>query len=335
VRATEHTSPSGSATKVIRVREHGPPEVMTSEEESLPRPNQGEALVRIGAAGVNFIEIYQRSGRYQRPLPFVPGTEGAGTVVDLGPGVESLRVGDRVASVRLRGSYAEYAVARAEHLVPIPEEIDMETAAAVMLQGMTAHYLVTTIYPLRPEEWCLVHAGAGGVGRLLCQLAAMRGARPIATVSTDEKAQAALAAGAEAVIRYDRTDFVEEVRGLTEGSGVSVVYDSVGRTTFEGSLDVLRPRGMLVLFGQSSGAVAPFDPQVLNRKGSLFLTRPTLADYTSTREELIWRAGELFAWIRDGKLDVHVHARYPLDQAAAAHRAMEARETTGKLLLVD
>jgi NADPH2:quinone reductase len=200
---------------------------------------------------------------------------------------------------------------------------------------MTAHYLVATIYPLRAGEWCLVHAGAGGVGRLLCRLAAMRGARPIATVSTDEKARIAQEAGAEAVIRYDRTDVVQEVRGLTGGSGVSVVYDSVGRATFEGSLDALRPRGVLVLFGQSSGAVAPFDPQTLNRKGSLFLTRPKLADYTATREELLWRAGELFAWIRDPKLGVHVHARYPLDQAAAAHRALEARETTGKLLLVD
>ena len=320
--------------KVVHVREYGPPEVMTNEEGPIPRPMEGEALVRIEAAGVNFIDTYQRSGQYRHALPFVPGTEGAGTVVDVGPGIESIRVGDRVASVRFRGSYAEYAIVRAEHLVPVPEAISTETAAALMLQGMTAHYLVATIYPLRAGEWCLVHAGAGGVGRLLCQLAAMRGARPIATVSTDEKAGVAREAGAEATIRYDQADFVAEVRSLTGGSGVSVVYDSVGRTTFEGSLEALRPRGMMVLFGQSSGAVAPIDPQVLNRKGSLFLTRPTLKDYTATREELLWRAEELFAWIRDGKLDVHVHARHPLDQAAVAHRALEARETIGKLLLL-
>jgi len=326
-------SANDQTMRVVRVNACGGPEALVREVEAIPEPGEGEALVRLETVGVNFIEIYQRTGQYKRPLPFVPGTEGAGTVVAVGPGVGTAKVGERVASVRLRGSYAEYAVAPAEHLVSVPEGMSTEIAGALMLQGLTAHYLVTSTYPLEPGQWCLVHAGAGGVGRLLCQLAAMRGARVIATVSTEEKARVAGEAGAEAVIRYDQTNFVEEVRTLTGGAGVPVVYDSVGRVTLEGSLDALAPRGMLVLFGQSSGAVPPLDLQVLNRKGSLFLTRPSLVHYTATPDELAWRTGELFGWVMANRLDVHIHARYSLDEAADAHRALEGRGTVGKVVL--
>jgi len=320
--------------RAIEVHTPGDAGVLRLEEVPDPRPAAGEALVRVEAVGVNFIDVYQRTGLYPRPRPFTPGTEGAGVVLAVGDGVTSVRVGDRVASEGLRGSYAELAVAPAERLVVLPDDVETRTAAAVMLQGMTAHYLATSTYPLSPGDWCLVHAAAGGVGLLLCQIAARRGARVIGTTSTPEKAALALEAGAHEVVRYTEQDFVSEVRRITAGHGVQVAYDSVGRTTFEGSLDCLARRGMLVLFGQSSGPVPPVDPQVLNRKGSLFLTRPTLAHYTATREELVARASDLLAWIGDGTLAVRIDRAYPLADAAEAHRALESRRTTGKVLLV-
>src|SRR5690349_9059155 len=265
--------------KAIRVHTPGGPEALHLEDIPEPQPGPGEAVVRLEATGVNFIEVYQRMGLYPVPTPFTPGGEGAGTVVAIGAGVSSVRVGERVASQDLRGSYAEYSVASADRLVTLPDAIDARTGAAAMLQGMTAHYLATSTYPLRRGDWCLVHAAAGGVGLLLCQIAAARGARVIGTVSTAEKEALAREAGADEVIRYTEQDFVAEVRRITEGRGVQVVYDSVGKTTFDGSLDCLARRGMLVLFGQSSGPVPAFDPQILNRKGSLFLTRPSLGAY--------------------------------------------------------
>ena len=320
--------------KAIRVHELGGADVLRLEEVPDPQPGPGEVLVRTEAIGVNFIEVYQRKGLYPLARPFTPGREAAGTVVAVGDGVTSPRVGDRVATEGLRGSYAELAVAPADRLVALPDGIDTRTGAAVMLQGMTGHYLATSTYPLSPGDTCLVHAAAGGVGLLLCQIAARRGARVIGTVSTPEKDALARAAGAHEIIHYTRQDFVAEVRRLTGGRGVRVVFDSVGQATFEGSLDCLAPRGMLVLFGQASGPVPPFDPQRLNHKGSLFLTRPNLAHYVATREELVARSSDLLAWIADGSLRVHIDRSYALADAAAAHRALEARETTGKVLLV-
>jgi NADPH2:quinone reductase len=320
--------------KAIRVHVPGGGDVLRPEEIADPQPGPGEALVRVEAAGVNFIEVYQRKGQYPLPMPLTPGAEGAGTVVAVGPNVTSVRVGDRVASETLRGSYAELAVANAERLVALPDGVDTRTGAAVMLQGLTAHYLTTSTYALKAGEVCLVHAGAGGVGLLLCQIASRIGARVIATVSTEEKAALARGAGAHDVILYTRQDFVAEVKRLTDGRGVQVVYDSVGRTTFDGSLDCLTRRGMMVLFGQSSGPVPPLDPQALNRKGSLYLTRPTLGHYVATREELVARATELLGWVADGSLEVRVDRAYPLAEAAEAHRALEARETKGKVLLI-
>jgi NADPH2:quinone reductase len=320
--------------RAIRVHDVGDADVLRLEEVPDPRPGPGEALVRVETIGVNFIEVYQRKGLYPLARPFTPGREAAGTVVAVGDGVTSPRVGDRVATEGLRGSYAELAVAPADRLVALPDGIDTRTGAAVMLQGMTGHYLATSTYPLSPGDTCLVHAAAGGVGLLLCQIAARRGARVIGTVSTPEKDALARAAGAHEIIHYTRQDFVAEVRRLTGGRGVRVVFDSVGQATFEGSLDCLAPRGMLVLFGQASGPVPPFDPQRLNHKGSLFLTRPNLAHYVATREELVARSSDLLAWIADGSLRVHIDRSYALADAAAAHRALEARETTGKVLLV-
>lgn len=320
--------------RAIVVRETGGPEVMRLEDASDPRPGPDEALVRLDAIGVNFIEVYQRKGLYALPLPFTPGAEGAGTVVAVGDGVASVRVGERVASETLQGAYAELAVARAERLVALPDAVDTRTGAAVMLQGLTAHYLATSTVPLAAGDWCIVHAGAGGVGLLLTQIATRMGAHVISTVSTAEKEVLARAAGAAHVVRYTETDFAAEARRLTNGRGVRVVYDSVGRTTFDRSLDALASRGTMVLFGQSSGPVPPFDPQVLNRKGSLFLTRPTLGHHVATREELVARANELLGWVADGSLRVRVGAAYPLGAAAEAHRALEARETTGKVLLI-
>jgi len=320
--------------KAIRIHQIGGPEVLRLEETADPRPGPGEALVQLEAIGLNFIEVYQRTGLYRSSLPFTPGGEGAGRVMALGEGVTNIRPGDRVASTNFMGAYAELSRVPAGRLVPIPDGIETRLAAAALLQGMTAHYLAVSTYPLAPGSWCLIHAAAGGVGLLLCQIARARGARIIGTVSTPEKAALAAKAGAEHIVLYTQQDFVAETRRITAGQGVSVVYDSVGRSTFEGSLDCLSPRGMLVLFGQSSGSVLPIDPQLLNSKGSLFLTRPTLGHYVASREELLSRAGDLFNWIREGKLEVRIDRTYPLAEAAAAHRALEGRETTGKVVLI-
>jgi NADPH2:quinone reductase len=320
--------------KAIRVHQSGGPEVLQLEDVAEPRPDPGEALVRLEATGLNFIEVYQRRGLYSVPLPWVPGSEGAGQVSEVGAGVTALKPGDRVASVNLIGSYAEMARAPAERLVALPGAIDTRTGAALLLQGLTAHYLALSTYPLAKGEWCLVHAAAGGVGLLLCQIARLRGAQVIGTVSTAEKATLAAQAGAAEIVNYTTQDFVSEVRRITGGRGVAVVYDSVGRSTFEGSLDCLSPRGMLVLYGQSSGPVPPVDPQVLNSKGSLFLTRPTVGHYVATRQELLARAKDLFDWIQQGTLKVRIDRTYPLRDAAEAHRALERRATAGKVLLV-
>jgi len=294
----------------------------------------GRVRVKLRASSLCHSDLSAMSGVLGHPAPFVPGHEGAGDVVEVGAGVTSVKPGDRVASTSLRGSYAELARAPVDKLVPVPDEVETSVAAAVLLQGLTAHYLATSTYPLAQGSWCLIHAAAGGVGLLLCQIAKARGARVIGTVSTDEKAALATQAGAEHVVLYTRQDFVSEARRLTGGHGVSVVYDSVGKTTFEGSLNSLAPRGMLVLFGQSSGPVPPVDPQVLNTKGSLYLTRPTLTHYTASSSELLTRARDLFAWMEAGKLQVRIDRTYPLADAAAAHRALEGRETKGKVLLL-
>jgi NADPH2:quinone reductase len=319
--------------QAVRVHEPGGPEVLRHEAVDVPTPGAGQALVRLDAAGVNFIDVYKRTGQYKIPLPGTLGEEGAGTVEAVGDGVADVRPGDRVAWASVMGSYAEYAVVPAWRLVKVPDAVDTRLAAALMLQGMTAHYLATSTWPLEPGHRCLVHAAAGGVGLLLVQIAKKRGAFVIGTVGSDEKAELARRAGADEVIVYTRQDFAAETKRLTDGRGVHVVYDSVGKTTFLPGLDVLAPRGLMALFGQSSGAVGPLDPQVLNQKGSLFLTRPTLAHYTATPEELRARAGELFGWVADGSLDVRVGAEYPLAEAAEAHRALEGRRTTGKVLL--
>jgi len=311
----------------IRVHQPGGAESMRVEELPTPAPGPGEALVRIEACGVNFIDVYQRSGQYKVPLPARLGLEGAGFVEGVGAGVAAVKPGDRVAWANLPGSYATHAALSADRLVPVPAGLDARTAAAVMLQGMTAHYLATSTFPLRPGHTCLVHAAAGGVGLLLCQIASRAGARVIGTASGD-KAGLAREAGAAEVIDYTRTDFSTQVKGL------DVVYDSVGRDTFAKSLRCLRPRGMLVLYGQSSGAVEPFDPQLLSQGGSLFLTRPTLAHYTATRDELLARSADLFRWIANGELRVRVGATFALADAARAHEALEARRTTGKVLLL-
>jgi NADPH2:quinone reductase len=320
--------------KAIRIHETGGPEVLRLEQVPDPHPESGEAVVRLEAIGLNFIEVYQRTGLYRSALPFTPGGEGAGRVVAVGQDVSAVKPGDRVASTSLRGSYAELARAPVDKLVPIPNAVETTLAAAVLLQGLTAHYLATSTFPLTQGSWCLIHAAAGGVGLLLCQIAKSRGARVIGTVSTEEKASLAAQAGADHIVLYTRQDFVAEARRLTGGRGVEVVYDSVGQTTFEGSLNSLAPRGMLVLFGQSSGPVPPVDPQVLNTKGSLYLTRPTLTHYTGSRSELLTRARDLFDWIEAGSLQVRIDRTYPLVEAAAAHRSLEGRETKGKVLLL-
>lgn len=321
--------------RAVRVHAPGGADALRVEDVPVPRPGPGEALVRVEAAGVNFIDVYKRTGLYPVPLPATLGEEGAGTVVGVGDGVDVVRAGDRVAWASVLGSYAEYAVVPAAKLVPLPDAVTARQGAALMLQGMTAHYLATSTYPLRAGDRCLVHAAAGGVGLLLVQIARMRGAHVIGTAGSDEKAELARAAGADEVIVYARDDFAAEVRRRTDGAGVQVVYDSVGESTFLRGLDVLAPRGMMVLFGQSSGPVAPVDPQLLNRKGSLFLTRPTLGHYVATRDELLQRARELFGWVGGGALALRIGAEYPLAEAAAAHRALEGRRTTGKVLLSD
>ena len=321
--------------KAIRVNEHGGPEVLSYEEVGLPEPGPGQARVRLAASGVNFIDVYVRTGVYPGEPPFTLGQEGAGEVDAVGEGVDEVSVGDSVAYASVPGAYAEYAVVPAERLVPFNATlVEARVAAAVLLQGMTAHYLTHSTFPLEEGQTALVHAAAGGVGLLLVQMAKMRGARVVGTAGTEEKARLAREAGADEVILYTEQDFVEETRRITGGEGVDVVYDSVGKDTFEGGLDCLRRRGCMVLFGASSGQVPPFDIQTLNSKGGLFLTRPALGHYTATREELLWRAESLFSWIGQNNLSVRIGGTYALSDAAQAHRDLEGRKTTGKLLLV-
>ncbi len=320
--------------RAIRVPQYGGPEAMRLEELPTPRPTDGQVLVRLEAAGVNFIDVYQRSGLYKNPLPVALGLEGAGVVEAVGPGVTSVRAGDRVAWTGVPGSYATHAVVPAERVVTLPAGLDARAGAAAMLQGMTAHYLAHSTYPLKRGDACLVHAAAGGVGLLLCQMAKRAGARVIGTVSTDAKAALAREAGADEVILYTRQDFETEVKRLTGGQGLQVVYDSVGRDTFDKGLNCLAPRGYMVLYGQSSGPVGALDPQVLNARGSLFLTRPSLFHYIATRPELERRAGDVLGWIQKGELKLRIGATFPLAEAARAHQELEARRTTGKVLLV-
>ncbi len=318
----------------VRVHGFGDAGVLICEEVPLPQPDGDQVRVKIEAAGVNFVDIYERKGLYPLSLPATAGKEGAGTVDAVGPNVEKLRVGDRVAFAMSRGSYAEYALVPTEQAVPLPAEAGLRTGAAAMLQGLTAHYLCTSTFALSSGHTALIHAAAGGVGRLLVQMAHRRGARVIATVSTAEKAELARQAGADEVILYTRENFETRTSELTGGSGVNVVYDSVGQATFEKSLRCLEPRGYLVLYGEASGPVAAFDPQILNKLGSLFLTRPTLGHYVATREELLRRSRELFDWIQSGELEVRIDETFALEEAADAHRYMEARKTRGKILLL-
>ena len=320
--------------KAIRVNQNGGSETLSLEDIPNPKPAEGELLVQLEAAGVNFIDTYQRSGLYPIPLPFTLGVEGAGRVEALGGGAEGFQVGDTVTWSGILGAYAEKAVIPAARAVRVPEGLDGKTAAAVLLQGMTAHYLCHDTYPLKTGEWALVHAAAGGVGLLLIQMCKMLGAKVIGTVSTDEKARLAKDAGADEVILYTRQDFETETMRITGNAGVSVVYDAVAATTFEKGLNVLRPRGYMALYGQSSGKVDPIDPAILAEKGSLFLTRPTLVNYTTTRDELTARAGAVMGMVRDGKLNVRIGETFPLAEAKAAHDALEGRRTTGKVLLI-
>lgn len=318
--------------KAIRVHTPGGLEAMQLEEIPVPAPGEGQVLVRVQAAGVNFIDIYKRSGIYALPTPFTVGEEAAGVVEAVGPGVGGVKPGERVAWANVMGAYAEYALVPAEKLVRIPEGLDSRTAAALMLQGMTAHYLAKSTYPLKAGETCVVHAAAGGVGLLLIQIAKMIGARVIATASSEEKRTLAREAGADHTLPYENFD--QRVLEITGGKKADVVYDGVGQATWEGSLNSLRVRGMMVLYGQSSGPVPPFDPQVLNRKGGLYLTRPSLWHYTQDRAELEWRAGEIMQWVAEGRLKVRIGAQFPLEQAAQAHAKLQGRETTGKVLLI-
>ncbi|HUO15681.1 MAG TPA: quinone oxidoreductase [Verrucomicrobiae bacterium] len=320
--------------KAIQVKQAGTADAMELVDLPVPEPKANEAIVKVAAAGVNFIDVYFREGRYKAALPFILGQEGAGTVTAVSGDVRSVKKGDRVAWTGLLGSYAEYAAVPADRLVPIPNGVSDQQAAAAMLQGMTAHYLSHDTYPLKRGDAALIHAAAGGVGLLLVQMAHNIGARVIGTVSTEEKAKLAREAGADEIIFYTRQDFEAESKRLTSGRGVDVVYDSVGKTTFEKGLNLLRPRGMMVLFGGSSGAVPPFDPIILSQKGSLFLTRPTLGHYIATRDELAARSGAVFGMITSGKLKLHLEHVYPLAEAQHAHRDLEGRKTTGKLLLI-
>jgi NADPH2:quinone reductase len=319
--------------KIIQISQTGGPEVMKLVDVPKPQAGPGQALIHVAATGVNFIDVYFRIGLYKADLPFTPGNEASGTVEAVGEGVSDLKPGDRVAYAMHRGSYAEYTVVPAAQLVKLPDGVSFETAAAAMLQGMTAHYLTHSSFPLKQGDKCLIHAGAGGAGRLVTQMAKMRGATVYATAGSDAKAEIAKSAGADEVIVYTREDFVARVKEFTGGKGVDVVYDSVGQSTFLKGLDLLRPRGMMVLFGQSSGAVAPFDPAILNPKGSLFLQRPSLAHHCLTREELLWRSGDVLGWIASGTLELRIEKSYALRDAAQAHRDLEGRGTAGKLLL--
>src|SRR5579863_2770697 len=320
--------------KALQVTQPGGPEAMELVDVPAPEPKASEAVVKLAASGVNFIDVYFREGRYKAPMPFVLGQEGAGVVTSVGADVKSVKKGHRVAWTGLLGSYSEYAAVPADRLVPIPAGVTDQQAAAAMLQGMTAHYLSHDTYPLKRGEIALVHAAAGGVGLLLVQMAHNIGAHVIATVSTDAKAKLAREAGADDIILYTQADFEAETKRLTGGKGVHVVYDSVGKTTFEKGLNILRPRGLMALFGGSSGAVPPFDPIVLSQKGSLYLTRPTLNHYIATREELVERSAAVFAMIASGKLKLRIAHTYPLTEAQRAHRDLEGRKTTGKLLLI-
>jgi NADPH2:quinone reductase len=320
--------------KLIQISQTGGPEVMQLVDAPIPAPGPKQALVKVGAAGVNFIDVYFRTGLYKADLPFTPGNEGAGVIEAIGPDVTDFQVGDRVAWGMFRGSYAQYVSVPVAFLVKLPDSVDFPTAAAAMLQGMTAHYLSHSSYPLKHGDRCLVHAAAGGAGRLLVQMAKMLGATVYGTAGTDEKAGIAKSAGADEVIVYTREDFVTEVKKFTDGKGVDVVYDSVGQSTFLKGLDIIRPRGMMVLFGQSGGAVLPFDPSILNQKGSLFLTRPSLAHHCLTRDELNWRASDVMGWIATGRLDLRIHKTYALGDAGQAHSDLEGRGTAGKLLLI-
>ncbi len=321
--------------KAIQVKHTGGPDVLELADLAVPEAKGNEAVVKLAASGVNFIDVYYREGRYKAVLPFVPGQEGAGQITSVGPNVKQLKVGDRVAYTAIMGSYAEYAAVPEDRLVKIPEGVSYQQAAAAMLQGMTAHYLSHDTYALKKGQTALVHAAAGGVGLLLVQMAKNIGARVIGTVSTEEKAKLARDAGADDIILYTQSDFEIETRKLTDGHGVDVVYDSVGKTTFEKGLNVLRPRGYMVLFGGSSGAVPPFDLIQLSQKGSLYITRPTLAHYIATREDLERRSGDVFGMIAAGKLKLRIDHTYALKDAAQAHRDLESRKTTGKLLLLN
>ena len=320
--------------KAIRVHETGDVSQLRYEEAPLPEPKAGEVRIKIEAAGLNFIDTYHRMGWYPLPKPFILGMEGAGVVDTVGADVSDFKPGDRVAYCMHQGAYAEYATVPARIVVPLPADVTAAQAAAVMLQGMTAHYLTHSTYPLQAGEIALVHAAAGGTGALVVQMAKLRGAQVIGTVGSEDKADVAKAAGADHVIVYTKDDFEAEVKRITAGKGCHVVYESVGKATFAKSLNCLRPRGYLVLFGQASGPVDPLDPQILNQKGSLFLTRPSLGAYVATREELLGRANDLFAWIAGGKLDVRIDQRYALSEAAAAHSYLEGRQTKGKVLLI-
>lgn len=319
--------------KAVRVKEHGGPEVMSYEDVDVPELGANDVLVKIEAAGINYIDTYQRSGLYQIPLPATLGLEAAGTVEEIGSEVTLFAKGDRVAYTSVLGAYAEYAAVPEEKLVSIPDGVSFNQGAAAMLQALTAHYLSQSTYPIKNGDSCLIHAAAGGVGLLLIQMAKMAGAFVIGTCSTEEKAELARAAGADEVILYSETDFEPEVKRITEGRGVNVVYDSVGKDTFDRSIDCLQPLGYMVLYGNASGPVTEFNPATLGPKGSLFLTRPTLFAYTANRESLVWRSSDVFNWINEGKLKLRIEHFFPLAEAQEAHRALEGRKTTGKIIL--
>jgi NADPH:quinone reductase len=320
--------------KAVRIHAPGGPEALRYDEVPELTPKDGEAIVKVDAAGLNYIDVYCRTGLYKADLPITLGMEAGGTVTAVGPNVSDVKVGDKVAYTGVPGAYAQYAAVPAARLVTLPAGLSTRQGAAAMLQGMTAHYLACSTYPLKSGDTCLVHAAAGGVGLLLCQIARMRGARVIGTVSTQEKAKLAREAGADEVILYTTQDFEAEVKRITGGKGLQVVYDSVGKTTFDKGFNCLAPRGMMALYGQSSGPIGTFDPQILGAKGSLFLTRPSLVAYTASRQELLQRAGDVLGWIRDGKLKLRTEFEFPLKDAAEAHRALEGRRTTGKVLLI-
>ncbi len=320
--------------KAIRVHTPGGPDVMKLEDVPEPKAGPGQAVVKLEAAGLNYIDVYFRTGTYKAPLPLTPGLEGAGTVTQVGDGVKDLKVGDRVAYTGIPGSYAQMNVCPADRLVKLPDKLSFRDGAASMLQGMTAHYLTRSTYPLKSGDTCLVHAAAGGMGLLLTQMGKMFGATVIGTVSTEEKAALAKQAGADHVILYSKQDFVAEVKRITNNRGVDVVYDGVGATTFEKGLTCIRPRGVMALYGAASGPVGPMDLQLLNANGSLFVTRPSLNHHIASREELVQRSGDVLGWIRDGKLKLRVETTFPLDKAGEAHRALEGRKTTGKVLLI-